>query len=242
MLGIGIAELGRAAARRRVLLPALAVCAIGAAAAGRVAGPARAGGSTAAGGTSLGAVGADPTALRIAVVAAAAAVALVLAAAFGRRRSALAAAAAGAIVVAALAVPVATARQVVRSGAGDSAIAGHMPAATLDPLRAYLRAHQHGARYEVAGASILKEAGLIIRDGRPVLTLTGPAGRQLVSPDALLRLVRAGQVRYALLGATPCAPGGRGAGCAAVVQYVRATATDVSLQAGLAHRGILFRL
>jgi hypothetical protein len=94
----------------------------------------------------------------------------------------------------------------------------------------------------VAGASILKSASLIIRDARPVLTLTGPGGRQLVSRPQLARRVRAGQVRYALIGHVKCTPQGRGAGCAPVVRWIRAHAADVSIAAGMAHRGIVYRL
>ena len=243
VLGIGLAELGRAAARRRLALPALAACAAGAAAAGLIAGTHVRIADPRLAGAAARRAGLDPAAaLRVAVLAAAAALVLVLLAALSRRRKALAAAAVAAIATAALAVPLATALDVVRSGAGDSAAAGTMPTATLDALRTYLRAHRAGARYELAGASILKETALIVRDAQPVVTLTGPGGRQLVTPDQLLRLARSGQLRYALLGATKCTPAGRGSGCAPVVRFVRDTATDVSLRAGLPHRGILYRL
>jgi hypothetical protein len=132
--------------------------------------------------------------------------------------------------------------RLVRAGAGDSAAAGKMPASKLDALSAFLRAHQRSARYEVAGASILKSASLIIRDARPVLTLTGPGGRQLVTRRQLVRRARAGQVRYALIGSVKCTRKGKGAGCARVVRWIRANATDVSKAAGMPHRGILYRL
>jgi hypothetical protein len=146
------------------------------------------------------------------------------------------------ILVAALAVPLSTSIRLVRAGAGDSAAAGNIPASTLVPLSAFLRTHQRSARYEVAGANILKATSLIIRDARPVLTLTGPGGRQLVTPQELVRRARAGQVRYALIGSVKCTPQGTGSGCAAVVRWIRSSATDVSAAAGLPHRGVLYRL
>jgi hypothetical protein len=117
-----------------------------------------------------------------------------------------------------------------------------MPAAVLDPLSAYLRAHQGTARYEVASASILKAASLIVRDARPVLTLAGVGGRPLLTPGQLARQARTGQVRYALIGHVKCTPAGVGPGCAPVVRWVRSHGTDVSRAAGLPHRGMLYRL
>jgi hypothetical protein len=186
--------------------------------------------------------GAPGPSLGIAIMAGLAGLALALAAADARRRAIVVTAATALILVAALAVPAATSLRLVRAGAGDSAAAGRMRAATLHPLRAYLRRHQGGARYEVAGASILKSASLIIRDARPVLVLTGPGGRTLVGRRELMRRVRAGQVRYALIGHVKCTRQGRGAGCAPVVRWIRSHAADVSLRAGLPHRGVLYRL
>jgi hypothetical protein len=141
---------------------------------------------------------------------------------------------------AALTVPLNTAAILVRSGAGDAEPTGTMPPARLDPLSAYLRAHQGGARYEVAGATIFNTAALIVRDGRPVLTLVS-LDHPLLTPAQLAQRIRRGEVRYGLL-SSKCRPGRGDPGCTAVVRWARAHATDVSRAAGLPHRGILFRL
>jgi hypothetical protein len=156
-------------------------------------------------------------------------------------RGVLAGTATAALLVAALAVPTATTAHLVRSGAGDSARAGTMPAAKLHALSAFLRRHQRGARYEVASASIVKVAPVIVRDARPVLVLAGDAGRQLVTPAQLRHEVRAGHVRYALIGTARCVPG-HGYACTPVVRWVRSHARDVSLAAGFPHRGVVYRL
>jgi 4-amino-4-deoxy-L-arabinose transferase-like glycosyltransferase len=222
-LGLGLVAVARAAADRRGVLLALASCAVGAGLAGLLAGGERA-------------------ALRVALLAGSAGVAFAAAAAVTRRRrSGFVLAATTAILVAALAVPFATSARLVRAGAGDSAPAGNLPATTLDPLSTYLRAHQGTARYEVAGASILKSTALIVRDARPVLTLVGPGGRPLISTHELARYVLSGQVRYALIGRVRCVRGA-GAGCAPAVRWVLAHGTDVSRRAGLPHRHTLYRL
>jgi len=224
VLGIAIVSIGQAAAHRRRASLALCACAVTAALAGPLTGADRGPATT------------------VAITAALCAVVLAAVAIWAPRRDRLAAGATALIVVAALAVPASTSLRLVRTGAGDSARAGHMPAAVLNPLSAYLRAHQGTARYEVASASILKATSLILRDTRPVLTLAGDAGRPLLTPGQLAHRSRSGQVRYALIGRVKCNRLGHGSGCAPVVQWARAHGTDVSRAAGLPHRGILYRL
>jgi 4-amino-4-deoxy-L-arabinose transferase-like glycosyltransferase len=222
VLGIALVAVARAAARRRT--DALALCAAAIAAA--VAGPL---------------TGSHGTAVALAAAAALGAVLLAGAASSVTRRGGLVAVAAALTLAAALAVPAATALRLVRSGEGDSAAAGHMPAATLEPLSAYLRAHQGHARYEVAAPSILKAASLIVRDARPVLVLAGVYGRPLLTPAQLAQRARAGQVHYVLLGKLKCVHG-KGNGCSPVVQWARRHGTDVSRAAGLPYRHMLYRL
>jgi hypothetical protein len=244
VLGIGLVSIARAATRRPAALFALGVAAIGAAFAGLIAGPSS-GRAIAHGPSLLGSAiagGAPGPSLGIAIGVGLAGLVLALAAADVRRPGIVVTAAGALILVAALAVPLATSLRLVRAGAGDSAAAGKLPAATLHPLRAYLRRHDRRARYEVASASILNSAALIIRDARPVLVLTGPGGRTLVSRHALMRRVRAGQVRYALIGRAKCTSRGQGAGCSPSIRWIRVHATDVSVAAGLSHRGLLYRL
>jgi 4-amino-4-deoxy-L-arabinose transferase-like glycosyltransferase len=252
VLGIGLVTIGDTAARRPAALFALGTCAAGAAFAGLIAGatPGPSWRSAIAGGAprpllgSAIAGGAPALSLGIAIAAGLIALVVALAAADVRpgRRGVLAGAATVLILAAALAVPLATSLRLVRAGAGDSAGAGNMSTATLRPLRAYLHAHEATARYELASASILKSAALIVKDARAVLVLTGPGGRALVSPRQLKRRIRAGQVRYALIGRLKCTSQGSGSGCAPVVRWVRSHATDVSIKAGLPRRGVLYRL
>jgi hypothetical protein len=96
----------------------------------------------------------------------------------------------------------------------------------------FLRARQHGARYELVSPTVARAAPLIVHDGRPVLMLTSLAGRPLLGPGRLARLVASGQARYALIG---------GGGSAPVIRWERAHARDVSVAAGLP-RGTLYRL
>jgi 4-amino-4-deoxy-L-arabinose transferase-like glycosyltransferase len=219
VIGIGIVVIARAAARR----PAAAAALIGAAAAAAIAGR-----------VTGGAPGAAAVAFVLGITAA-----LVAALAIASRER-LPAVAAALVVLAALAVPLATSVRLVRAGAGDGEPTGERPAAELDRLSAYLRAHQSGARYEVAGSNILVSAALVIKDARPVLTLTSVGPRELVTPAELAHAGRSGQVRYALLGGR-CAPGRRGA-CLPVVRWVRSHGRDVSRAAGLPRRGLLYRL
>jgi 4-amino-4-deoxy-L-arabinose transferase-like glycosyltransferase len=224
VFGIAIVAIGRAAARRRGPSAALCACAVTAA----LAGPLTGGGSG--------------PATAVAIAAALSAVLLAMAAAWAPGYGRVVPVATALVVVAALAVPTSTSLRLVRAGAGDSAAAGHMRAAVLKPLSAYLRAHQGKARYEVASASILKAASLILRDARPVLTLAGDAGRPLLTPRQLERRIRRGRVHYALIGRVKCNAKGHGSGCAPVVRWARAHGTDVSHAAGLPHRGTLYRL
>lgn len=62
-------------------------------------------------------------------------------------------------------------------------------------LSRYLRAHQDGARYEVASANVNEAVGLIARDGGPVLVLTSVDGA-ITHVGKLRGAVAAGQVRF----------------------------------------------
>ena len=128
-----------------------------------------------------------------------------------------------------------------RAGHGDGEPTGALPAAELDHLSAYLRAHQGSARYEAAGARIFNTVALTVKDARPVLTLMSVGDRPLLTAAQLERDSRAGLVRYVLIGRPKCVSQGI-ATCPPVLRWARAHGTDVSLSAGLPHRGILYRL
>jgi hypothetical protein len=76
-----------------------------------------------------------------------------------------------------------------------------------------------------------------------VLMLTSYNGLPLTSVAHLQALISSGQVRYAFLDSA-CKPGAprTTAGCAPAARWVRAHATDVSRQAGLAAGGALWHL
>ncbi len=79
-----------------------------------------------------------------------------------------------------------------RENVSDTNRLGVLPPAELDPLSAYLRAHQGSAYYEAAFDSGTKMGALVERDARPILVLTTLEGR-VFTPVARLR--RAGSRR-----------------------------------------------
>jgi hypothetical protein len=149
-----------------------------------------------------------------------------------------------------LAVELAVSVQALGGHTSDAGNVGALPSGELRALSAYLRAHQGGARYEVAAGAATSVASLIVRDGRPVMMLTTYAGRPFTSVARLRELVAQGEVRYAFLdsacgprsapataGSTPAT-----AGCAPAARWVRAHGADVSSRAGLPRPGLLWRL
>ena len=223
VLGVGAVTLAAAATRRARVLVVLAVCAVVAAVAGRL-------------------TGGPPRAVALAaVLGAAAVVTLGIGLLRPDRRRALAVAGTTLVLAAALTVPLSTSVRLVRAGSGDGEPTGALPAAQLDHLSAYLRAHQGNARYETAGARIFNTVALTVKDARPVLTLMSVGDRPLLTAAQLRHDTRAGLVRYVLIGRPKCVSHGI-ATCAPVLRWARAHGTDVSRAAGLPHRGVLYRL
>jgi len=141
-----------------------------------------------------------------------------------------------AVLAASLAVSV----RAVAAHATDSGRPGFIAPARVAALSAFLRAHDGRARDEVATVVPSKGAQLIARDGRPVLVLANVDGRAIVAPRALAAAVRAGRVRYALVG-DRCTVAGTAA-CTPVARWIRAHGTDVSAAAGQPVRGLVYRL
>jgi 4-amino-4-deoxy-L-arabinose transferase-like glycosyltransferase len=166
-------------------------------------------------------------------------VVLAAGAARGRRRGALAAT----LLAAVLAVPLGVSAAAVGAHVQDSGAPGLISTPRLAALSAYLRRHEHGARYETASVAVAKAGPIIARDGRPVLMLTGTFGHPLVSTRTLARLVAAGAVRSAIVGnsCTVLSPD-RWFGCSAPARWIRAHGTDVSAAAGQPHRGFVYAL
>ena len=148
-----------------------------------------------------------------------------------------------ATLVALLAIPLWASREAVRENTQDTNRLGVMRASELDPLSAYLIAHQGSAYYQVAYDSATKMGALVLKDGRPVLPLTVNGGKVFTSVARLRSLAAAGQVRYALL-STFCGPHTPRSdpACSAPALWIRAHSIDVSRQAGFTHGGLLWRL
>jgi hypothetical protein len=136
--------------------------------------------------------------------------------------------------VAALSVPVASSLSVAREHRSNAGLALDVPRT----LSTFLVGHQGGARYEVASATVFRASPLIVSDGRPVLMLTSYHGQPLLNAAALAQLVRAGEVRYILMGPGDCAR----TECAPVVRWAHAHARDISRSAAVGPPGTLFAL
>ncbi len=142
-----------------------------------------------------------------------------------------------------LAIPLVASVQAVRAKTSDAGNVGALNVAEQRLLSSYLLAHQGSARYELAAGEATSVASLIVQDVRPVLMLTTYNGLPFTSVARLKQLVAGGEVRYAFLDSA-CGPrlSKTVAGCAPAVLWVRAHGTDVSLNAGLHERGVLWRL
>jgi 4-amino-4-deoxy-L-arabinose transferase-like glycosyltransferase len=141
-----------------------------------------------------------------------------------------------------LAVPLSASLRAVRENVSDTNRLGVLRPGELEPLSAYLRAHQGSAYYEAAFDSGTKMGALVVRDARPILVLTTLDARVLTPVARLRALAAAGKVRYAFLGAV-CGPHTprTNADCSAPAAWVRAHGTDVSSRAGL-RGGTLWQL
>jgi len=137
--------------------------------------------------------------------------------------------------VAVLALPVRADVTAIDTHVTDAGYVGALPSEEQHRLSAYLRAHQDGARYEVAAASATGIGALIVQDARPIVVLTSYNARVFTSVAKLQRLIAEGKVRYAFLN-SPCRRRGAALNpaCASPARWVRAHGTDVSRQAGLA--------
>jgi 4-amino-4-deoxy-L-arabinose transferase-like glycosyltransferase len=145
--------------------------------------------------------------------------------------------------IAVLVVPLKADQTAIVDRISDAGLVGQLPGSQQHPLSVYLRAHQGGAYYELAAESATAVGSLIVQDARPVLMLTSYDGRVLTSVPKLEQLIAQGKVRYAFLN-TFCAGAEQSVNpaCSAPARWVRARGTDVSIQAGLTHGGLLYRL
>jgi 4-amino-4-deoxy-L-arabinose transferase-like glycosyltransferase len=147
------------------------------------------------------------------------------------------------LLVAVLAVPLGEDIHAIHDHVTDAGYVGALPGEEQSLVSSYLRAHQHGARYEVAAESATQIGSLVVQDARPLVVLTTYNGRVFTSVAKLKELIRKGQVRYAFLN-TYCGRGGTALNpaCSAPARWVRAHGTDVSREAGLSQGKVLYRL
>jgi 4-amino-4-deoxy-L-arabinose transferase-like glycosyltransferase len=104
------------------------------------------------------------------------------------------------VLVLALAVPAWASVGVASHHKTDAATGGRLSPSQVALLDRYLAAHTRGARYEVATLNVWEAAPLVSDAGRPVLVIRNVNFRPLVSPSTLRQTVRAGDLRYVLLG------------------------------------------
>jgi 4-amino-4-deoxy-L-arabinose transferase-like glycosyltransferase len=147
------------------------------------------------------------------------------------------------VLVALLAIPLVASVQAVRAKTSDAGNVGALGGEEQRLLSSYLLGHQGSAHYELAAGEATNVASLIVQDVRPVLMLTTYNGLPLTSVARLKALIARGEVRYAFLNSV-CGPhpSSTVAGCAPAALWVRAHGTDVSQQADLHARGVLWRL
>src|SRR6202050_4386987 len=179
----------------------------------------------------------------ITLAAACAAIALAtLARQFPARAGALSGATLAFALATVAALPVAVDFNAIENDVGDAGYVGALPGEEQRLLSAYLRAHQGGARYELAAESATSIGSLIVQDARPVLVLTTYDARVFTSVARLQRLTAQGQGRYAFLNSFCAHASSINAACSAPAMWVRAHGTDVSAKAGLSHGGLLYLL
>ena len=125
----------------------------------------------------------------------------------------------------------------------DAGYVGALPSEEQSHLSSYLRAHQGGARYELAAESATQIGSLIVQDARPVLVLTTYGARVFTNVAELRQRIAKGEVRYAFLNSfcgkriSPL-----NAACSEPARWIRAHGTDVSRRAGLSRGGVLWLL
>ncbi|HEY1775924.1 MAG TPA: glycosyltransferase family 39 protein [Solirubrobacteraceae bacterium] len=174
-----------------------------------------------------------------AIGAAVAAAALLLPTA--RLRVALLAAGIG---LATLALPLQVDASLIRNHEFDSGRTGALSSTYVHAIGGYIGRHNGVARYEFAAADPTEVGALVVVDQEPILSLTSYDAHELLPIGRLRSLVASGELRFAVLdgGCGTSAAARVLPGCSPGADWVRAHGIDVSLRAGLPHRGVLYRL
>jgi 4-amino-4-deoxy-L-arabinose transferase-like glycosyltransferase len=142
-----------------------------------------------------------------------------------------------------VAVPLGADVEAIDAGVTDAGYVGALPSETQRLLSSYLRAHQNGAKYEVAAQSATQIGSLIVQDARPILVLTTYGSRVFTTVPELERTIARGEVRYAYLNST-CSrhASSTNPACSAPARWIREHGTDVSRRAGLRQSKVLWLL
>ena len=165
-----------------------------------------------------------------------------LAAALPASRVRVPALAAG-LAVAALALPLNVDRSLIVNHEFDSGRTGAMATAEVDTISAYLARHAAGARYEFAAADPFEVGALIVKDLRPILSLTSSGSRELVPLPRLAALASSGELRYVILdGACGVHTPRSSPACSSGAAWTRAHGVDISQAIGLGRAHVLYRL
>jgi 4-amino-4-deoxy-L-arabinose transferase-like glycosyltransferase len=142
-----------------------------------------------------------------------------------------------------LAISVGTDITAIDNHVTDAGYVGALPREEQRLVSSYLRAHQDGARYEVAAQSATQIGSLVVQDARPIMILTSYGARVFTSVKKLQHLIARGEVRYAFLN-SPCphrrSP--KNPACSTPARWIRAHGTDVSRAAGLDRGKVLWLL
>jgi 4-amino-4-deoxy-L-arabinose transferase-like glycosyltransferase len=146
--------------------------------------------------------------------------------------------------LATLALPLQVDASLIHNHEFDSGRTGALSSTYVDGIGGYIRRHNGAARYEFAAADPTEVGALIVADSEPILSLTSYDAHELLPIARLRSLVASGELRFAVLdGGCGTSPSARGLpGCSPGANWVRAHGIDVSLRAGLPHRGVLYRL
>jgi hypothetical protein len=161
------------------------------------------------------------------------------------RRSLIGGATIALTLVAVLALPLRADLTAIADDVSDAGAVGALPHEEQHLVSSYVRAHQDGARYELATESATEIGSLIVQDAKPVVVLTTYNARVLTNVAKLRRLIAKGEVKYAFLNTFCGAPtsfSSTNAACSEPVRWVRTHGTDVSLAAGLHRGGVLYLL
>jgi hypothetical protein len=149
----------------------------------------------------------------------------------------------GALAIAAVALPLRIAVGLVQAHEYDSGNTGVIATSEVAAISHYIAAHRGHAHYEFVVADPSSVGDIIIRDRRPILSLTSYNRHELLKVGRLAALVRSGAVRFAYIGG-PCVPGNKLElpRCSEGAAWVRAHGVDVSRRIGLQRTDILYFL